>query len=114
MKYTLYGDANLDGQVNSTDLQILLFGLNKPGAWDQGDFNYDGNVNSADLQALLFTLNTALGNQAAPAGLSASSSTLPPTSTASQGNKPPFNVTTYVTSVPPVLPPPHSRRHGHG
>jgi hypothetical protein len=71
LKYTLYGDANLDGQVNSADLQILLFGLNRPGAWDQGDFNYDGNVNSADLQALLFTLNTSLGSQATPVGVAA-------------------------------------------
>jgi RHS repeat-associated protein len=69
LKYTLYGDANLDGQVNSADLQILLFGLNRPGAWDQGDFNYDAQVNSADLQALLFTLNTSLGNQATPVGV---------------------------------------------
>ncbi|HSZ57460.1 MAG TPA: autotransporter-associated beta strand repeat-containing protein, partial [Tepidisphaeraceae bacterium] len=65
IKYTLYGDANLDGQVNSADLQILLFGLNRPGLWDQGDFNYDQQVNSADLQALLFNLNTSLGNQVA-------------------------------------------------
>jgi hypothetical protein len=67
IKYTLYGDANLDGQVNSADLQILLFGLNRPGLWDQGDFNYDQQVNSADLQALLFNLNTSLGNQVATA-----------------------------------------------
>ena len=112
LKYTLYGDANLDGQVNSTDLQILLFGLNKPGAWDQGDFNYDGNVNSADLQALLFTLNTALGNQAAPAGLQASSSTLASTPPPSKSL---FNLTTYVATAGPVLPPPaHHKRHGHG
>jgi uncharacterized repeat protein (TIGR03803 family) len=69
LKYTLYGDANLDGQVNSADLQILLAGLNRTGSWDHGDFNYDGNVNSADLQALLFTLNTSLGNQVAAATL---------------------------------------------
>jgi len=73
LKYTLYGDANLDGQVNSADLQILLFGLNRPGAWDQGDFNYDGQVNSADLQGLLFTLNTSLGNQATPVAVAAAS-----------------------------------------
>jgi len=66
---TLYGDANLDHQVNSADLQILLAFLNRTGAWDQGDFNYDGQVNSADLQDLLFTLNTNLGNQAAAATL---------------------------------------------
>ncbi|HSZ54286.1 MAG TPA: hypothetical protein VK797_01400 [Tepidisphaeraceae bacterium] len=67
LKYTLYGDANLDAQVNSADLQIMLANLNRAGGWDQGDFNYDGNVNSADLQALLATLNTSLGNQPAPA-----------------------------------------------
>jgi len=71
LKYTLYGDANLDGQVNSADLQILLAGLNRSGSWDQGDFNYDGQVNSADLQALLFTLNTSLGSQAMPVGVAA-------------------------------------------
>jgi fibronectin-binding autotransporter adhesin len=60
LKYTLAGDVNLDTLVNSADLQTLLFGLNRPGAWDQGDFNYDGQVNSADLQALLFNLNTPL------------------------------------------------------
>ena len=66
LTYTLYGDANLDHQVNSADLQILLAFLNRTGAWDQGDFNYDGQVNSADLQNLLFTLNTSLGSQAMP------------------------------------------------
>jgi hypothetical protein len=74
LTYTLYGDANFDHQVNSADLQILLFGLNRPGAWDQGDFNYDGQVNSADLQAILFTLNTSLGNQATPLAVAASAS----------------------------------------
>jgi hypothetical protein len=53
--------------VNSADLQILLAGLNRAGAWDQGDFNYDGQVNSADLQDVLFTLNTNLGSEIAAA-----------------------------------------------
>ncbi|HSZ54922.1 MAG TPA: YDG domain-containing protein [Tepidisphaeraceae bacterium] len=79
LKYDLYGDDSLDGQVNSLDLQVLLFNLNRPGGWDQGDFNYDGQVNSADLQALLFTLNTSLGNQVASttATASATASTAP-------------------------------------
>jgi hypothetical protein len=66
LTYTLYGDTNLDHQVNSADLQILLANLNRSSSWHQGDFNYDGQVNSADLQALLFTLNTSLGSQATP------------------------------------------------
>jgi hypothetical protein len=81
LKYTLYGDANLDAQVNSADLQILVFSLNRPGAWDQGDFNYDGQVNSADLQALLFTLNTSLGSQAATMAVAATPAAAPPTAT---------------------------------
>jgi hypothetical protein len=71
LTYTLYGDGNLDHQVNSADLQILLAFLNRPGSWDQGDFNYDAQVNSADLQALLFTLNTSLGSQATPLAVAA-------------------------------------------
>jgi hypothetical protein len=73
LKYTLYGDANLDAQVNSADLQRLLAAFNIPGAWDRGDFNYDGIVNSADLQALLATFNTPLGNQARPMAIAATS-----------------------------------------
>jgi uncharacterized delta-60 repeat protein len=71
LTYTLYGDANLDHQVNSADLQRLLAFFNTSGAWDQGDFNYDGVVNSADLQALLATFNTALGSQATPMAIAA-------------------------------------------
>jgi hypothetical protein len=73
LKYTLYGDANLDGQVNSADLQRLLAFFNTSAAWDGGDFNYDGQVNSADLQSLLFTFNTALGSQAGPLQTTAAS-----------------------------------------
>ena len=82
MTYTLYGDANLDHQVNSADLQILLAFLNRTGAWDQGDFNYDGQVNSADLQAVLFTLNTNLGSEATPLAVAASASAKAPAAAA--------------------------------
>jgi hypothetical protein len=84
LTYTLFGDANLDGQVNSADLQRLLATFNNPGAWDGGDFNYDGVVNSADLQFLLANFNTLVGNQtaaaanaAAAAGASSANSNVP-------------------------------------
>jgi hypothetical protein len=53
VKYTLYGDANLDGVVNGTDFGILAahFG-DQVTAWDEGDFNYDGVVNGSDFGAL--------------------------------------------------------------
>ena len=47
----LRGDANLDGAVNSTDLNLL--GVNwqiaDATSWAQGDFNGDGKTNSTDL-----------------------------------------------------------------
>jgi hypothetical protein len=98
LTYTLFGDANLDHQVNSADLQRLLAAFNTNGAWDQGDFNYDGIVNSADLQALLSTFNTQLGNQPALA-LAASSP-----SSAQQNQKtagsPPAALMPVVSSKP--------------
>ena len=53
VKYTLYGDANLDGVVNGTDFGIMAahFGQQVSG-WDQGDFNYDGVVNGSDFGLL--------------------------------------------------------------
>jgi hypothetical protein len=50
VKFTLAGDANLDGTVNSEDFSAWSHHLGQSGCiWDQGDFNYDGTVNSEDL-----------------------------------------------------------------
>ncbi len=53
VKYTLLGDANLDGVVNGADLAIFEsnFGHHVNG-WDQGDFTYAGTVNAADFAGL--------------------------------------------------------------
>lgn len=50
----LRGDANLDGQVDSTDLGLLLnsFGANEQ-RWSNGNFNSDQVVDSTDLGLLL-------------------------------------------------------------
>lgn len=50
----LYGDANLDGKVNFTDLVTLAahYGKLSGASWDLGDFNYDGKVNFTDLVTL--------------------------------------------------------------
>jgi hypothetical protein len=53
VKYTRYGDANLDGNVNLQDFNRLASnfgGANK--TWSQGDFNYDGAVNLIDFNRL--------------------------------------------------------------
>ncbi|HZZ43358.1 MAG TPA: autotransporter-associated beta strand repeat-containing protein [Tepidisphaeraceae bacterium] len=53
LKYTYFGDANLDGTVNADDYALIDrgFAKNLPAGtalWTDGDFNYDGVVNSAD------------------------------------------------------------------
>ena len=62
---TLAGDANLDGNVNITDLSTLLLNYNKTGTFASGDFNGDGAVNITDLSSLLLNYNGTL-NPATP------------------------------------------------
>ncbi|HEY1922345.1 MAG TPA: trypsin-like serine protease [Tepidisphaeraceae bacterium] len=73
VKYTIYGDANLDGVVSGSDFTILVANLGKSvTAWDKGDFNYDGVVSGAD-----FTLLASnLGKQASGADISLPASDL--------------------------------------
>ncbi len=45
VKYTYYGDTNIDGVVDTTDFQNFLDGLVGGGnTWAQGDFTYDDKV----------------------------------------------------------------------
>jgi len=46
--FTLLGDANLDGQVNSEDFTLFSGNIGNSGLWDQGDFNYGGTINAED------------------------------------------------------------------
>jgi hypothetical protein len=71
VKFTLLGDANLDGTVNTEDFTQFSEHLGQSGAvWDEGDFNYDGTVNTEDFTP--FSAN--LGESADEAGtLSAAS-----------------------------------------
>jgi hypothetical protein len=57
VKYTLYGDANLDDVVSGDDFSILVGNLGKSAAaWDKGDFNYDGVVSGDDFSLLVGNL----------------------------------------------------------
>ena len=53
VRYTRYGDANLDGTVNLIDFNRLAgsFGQSDR-TWSQGDFNYDGLINLIDFNRL--------------------------------------------------------------
>jgi autotransporter-associated beta strand protein len=50
VRYTVLGDANLDGRVDGTDYSLLQrsYGKTSGAFWDQGDFNYDGKVDLRD------------------------------------------------------------------
>jgi hypothetical protein len=75
--YTLNGDANLDGTVNSEDFTILSMNLNEAGrGWDQGDFNYDGTVNTEDFLLMSDNLNLAASQSAAFGALAPGATTL--------------------------------------
>src|SRR5690606_15479573 len=50
---TWFGDANLDGQFNSSDLIDILasgkYETGEPAVWSTGDFNADGEFGTSDL-----------------------------------------------------------------
>jgi hypothetical protein len=49
VKYTYYGDANLDGHVDGSDYTLIDNGFNNHlTGWINGDFNYDGVVDGSD------------------------------------------------------------------
>ena len=69
IRYTLFGDANLDDKVNGTDFNIMAANFNQAvtDGWDQGDFNYDGKVNGTDFTLMANNFNQAVNLN--PAGL---------------------------------------------
>jgi autotransporter-associated beta strand protein len=59
IKYTYYGDTNLDGRVNSTDFTHIDNGyLTHLAGWYNGDFNYDNTVNGSDYTLIDNAFNT--------------------------------------------------------
>ncbi len=69
--FTLLGDANLDGIVNSEDFTPFSANVGKNGSWDNGDFNYDGTVNSEDFTPFSANLGKSATLAAAAGGLEA-------------------------------------------
>ncbi len=58
--YTYYGDANLDGTVDTSDFMALATNFGSTSAtWQTGDFNYDGKVNALDFNAVATNFGAA-------------------------------------------------------
>ena len=70
---TYFGDANCDGEFNSSDLiQVMVAGLyetGNPAVWSEGDFNADGIFESGDLVLALADGGYELGPTAAVAAV---------------------------------------------
>jgi hypothetical protein len=65
VRYTRYGDANLDGQVNLGDFNRLAANFGQSDRhWSQGDFTYDGVVNLADFNRLAANFGLSAGSAA--------------------------------------------------
>jgi autotransporter-associated beta strand protein len=89
VKYTYYGDANLDGVVDGSDYSLIDNGyLNHLTGWFNGDFNYDGVIDGSDYtlidnafnqQGAAF--NSIIANQTSQIGAPSESTAVPePTS----------------------------------
>jgi hypothetical protein len=95
VKYTLVGDANLDGQVNGEDFTLLAANFNQGvTGWDQGDFNYDGDVNGEDFTLLAANFNQG-ASLTAPADAAPAATAAPAPAAAATAPK----VTTFTTSA---------------
>ena len=60
VKPAVYGDADLNGAVGSSDLSIVLSNFGKAGVWATGDFDYNGTVGSSDLSIVLANFGQTL------------------------------------------------------
>lgn len=60
VRFTLLGDADLDGAVTAFDLRRLRRNLSRAGAWSVGDFDYDGRVTARDYATLRRNFGLAL------------------------------------------------------
>jgi hypothetical protein len=59
IKYTYYGDTNLDGRVDGSDYTKIDNGFNNHlTGWFNGDFNYDGVVDGSDYTLIDNAFNT--------------------------------------------------------
>jgi adhesin HecA-like repeat protein len=66
IKYTYFGDSDLDGDVDIADLGRLATHWQSAGSWIDGDFDYSGSVNVNDLGLLATNWQAGVGNPLGP------------------------------------------------
>jgi hypothetical protein len=72
VRYTYYGDANLDRIVNALDFSALASNFGGTSTfWCQGDFNFDGITNSLDFDQIALNWNLTLPSMAPASALGA-------------------------------------------
>ena len=67
VRFTIAGDANLDGTVDTVDFNLLASNFSQSGKdWMDGDFNYDGTIDTVDFNLLASKFSQTLAGPAAP------------------------------------------------
>jgi hypothetical protein len=95
LRYTYYGDATLDGHVDSADYARIDSGfLNHMTGWTNGDFNYDGVINGSDYSLIDNAFNTE--------GASFDSQIATPTGIAKAAKRAPFANSSYADQYAPA------------
>jgi fibronectin-binding autotransporter adhesin len=88
VRYTLKGDANLDGKVDVGDLGALAtnYGTSGNATWAMGDSNYDNHIDVGDLGALATNYGSSLAS--GPAAVDSLALVAMPTAAASSVPEP--------------------------
>jgi hypothetical protein len=66
VKYTYFGDADIDGDVDVADLGKLATAWQTSGVWSSGDFDYNGTINVNDLGLLATNWQAGVGSPLGP------------------------------------------------
>ena len=76
IRYTFFGDANLDGHVDGSDYTLIDYGYNIGATgWFNGDFNFDGIVDGSDYTMIDNAFNIQTPNALAATSVVASPAT---------------------------------------
>ena len=65
LRYTILGDANLNGSVDINDYNAVVRNFGTGTAWDQGDVTYETNVSINDYNAVVRNFGRAASSPAA-------------------------------------------------